>query len=164
MVKPNTQFAEKVVANGGGSAMLCFQCGTCTASCPSGKETAYRVRKLMRQAQLGLGDMIVGSDELWQCTTCYACVERCPRQVEVVEVVTALRNIAVQDGKMNPGHKKVAENLIKYGHTVDCNDKVKAQRKALGLSEVPPTVLANEKAMKDFEKILTLTGFQKLVG
>lgn len=164
MVTPRPEFMDKVAENGGGSALLCFQCGTCTAGCPSGKETAYRVRKLVRQAQLGLGDMIIGSDELWQCTTCYTCVERCPRQVEIVEIVTALRNIAVQEGKMNGGHKKVAENLIKYGHTVDCNDKVKAQRKALGLPEVPPTVLANEKAMADFQKILDLTNFKKLVG
>lgn len=164
MVKPNPEFTEKVVANGGASALLCFQCGTCSASCPSGKETSYRVRKLIRQTQLGLDDDIFGNDDLWQCTTCYACVERCPRQVEVVEVVTALRNIAVQQGKMGDGHKKVGENFMKYGATVNINDKVKEQRKALGLSEVPPIVMGNAKAMEDFQKIIKATGFDKLIG
>ena len=64
---------------------------------------------------------------------------------------------------MYDAHKKTANNLVKYGHTVDLNDKVKAMRASLGLPEVPPTVLANEKAAEDFQKILAKTGFQKLV-
>ena len=163
MVTPNPEFTKQVAAVGGGSAMMCFQCGTCTAGCPSGRETAYRIRKVVRQVQLGLKDEVIGGKDIWQCTTCYTCVERCPRGVEIVDVVIALRNISVGEGKMEEGHKKVAQNLVAYGHTVNINDKVKAQRKELGLSEVPPTVMANKKAMDDFTKILAKTGFDKLV-
>ena len=46
----------------------------------------------------------------------------------------------------------------------DINDKVKAQRAELGLPEVPPTVLANEKAKADLDTILKATGFDKLIG
>lgn len=164
MVTPNPDFVSELVAAGGEGAKMCFQCGTCTASCPSGKNTAYRTRKLMRMAQLGLKDMIVSSEDLWQCTTCYTCEERCPRGVPIVDVVIALRNIAVADGKMYDAHKKTATNLVQFGHTVSINDKVKAQRKELGLPEVPPTVLANEKAKADLDVILQETGFAKLVG
>jgi len=164
MTTPNPEFSKTVAAYGGGSATMCFQCGTCTASCPSGKETAYRIRKIVRQTQLGLEKEVIESDDIWQCTTCYACVERCPRQVEIVEIVTALRNIAVEKGKIADGHRAVANNLVNYGHTVNINDKVKAQRKELGLSEAPPTVIANKDAMADFAKILKITGFDKLVG
>lgn len=142
---------------------MCFQCGTCTAGCPSGKITAYRIRKLMRMAQLGLKEDIISSEDLWQCTTCYTCEERCPRGVPIVDVVIALRNIAVANGKMFPAHKKTGQNLVAYGHAVAINDKIKAQRKELGLDEVPPTVLANEKAMADLSVILEATGFKKLV-
>lgn len=164
MVTPNPDFIGELAAAGGENAKMCFQCGTCTASCPSGKETSYRTRKLMRMAQLGLKDEIINNDDLWQCTTCYTCEERCPRGVPIVDVVIALRNIAVANGKMYPNHKKTAENLIKYGHTVSINDKVKAQRKELGLSEVPPTVLANPKAKADLDTILKATGFDVLIG
>ncbi len=163
MVTPNPDFVNELAAVGGEGAKMCFQCGTCTAGCPSGKITAYRTRKLMRMAQLGLKDEIIGSDDLWQCTTCYTCEERCPRGVPIVDVVIALRNIAVANGKMFDAHKKTATNLVKFGHTVDCNDKIKAQRKELGLPEVPPTVLANEKAKKDLDTIFQTTGFVKLV-
>lgn len=163
MVAPNPEFVSELAAAGGEGAKMCFQCGTCTAGCPSGKITAYRTRKLMRMAQLGLKDDIISSEDLWQCTTCYTCEERCPRAVPIVDVVIALRNIAVANGKMYPAHKKTGENLIEYGHTVSINDKVKAQRRELGLPEVPPTVLANEKAMADLSVILEATGFKKLV-
>ena len=117
----------------------------------------------MRMAQLGLKEDIISSEDLWQCTTCYTCEERCPRGVPIVDVVIALRNIAVANGKMFPAHKKTGQNLVAYGHTVAINDKIKAQRKELGLDEVPPTVLANEKAMADLSVILEATGFKKLV-
>lgn len=164
MVTPNPDFVNELAAAGGEGAKMCFQCGTCTAGCPSGKNTAYRTRKLVRMAQLGLKEDIISSDDLWQCTTCYTCEERCPRGVPIVDVVIALRNIAVANGKMHEAHKKTASNLLAYGHTVDCNDKVKAQRKELGLPEIPPTVLANANAKKDLDAIFQTTGFQKLVG
>jgi heterodisulfide reductase subunit C len=164
MVAPVPGFTDEIAKNGGSTVMLCFQCGTCTAGCPSGKHTAYRTRKIMRAAQLGLKDETVNSEDIWQCTTCYTCAERCPRDVQIVDVVTALRNIAVANGKMYEGHKKVGANLIKVGHTVDNNDKIKALRKELGLPENPPTVMDSAAAMADFDKILGLTGFKKLVG
>lgn len=164
MVSPNQKFVDELAAAGGENAKMCFQCGTCSASCPSGKNTSYRTRKLIRMAQLGLKDDIIKSDDLWQCTTCYTCEERCPRGVPIVDVVIALRNIAVKNGKMVKNHKGTADNLIKCGHAVNINDKVKQQRKELGLPEVPPTILADDKAKKDFDKILKATGFAKLVG
>ncbi|MCL2786477.1 MAG: CoB--CoM heterodisulfide reductase subunit C [Methanomassiliicoccaceae archaeon] len=164
MVSPTPAFTDEIAANGGSSVLQCFQCGTCTAGCPSGKNTAYRIRKLMRAAQLGLKDETVNTEDLWQCTTCYTCAERCPRDVQIVEVITALRNIAVAEGKMYDGHRKVAANLVKVGHTVDNNDKIKALRKELGLPENPPTVMDNASAKADFDKILELTGFGRLVS
>ena len=106
----------------------------------------------------------IDSEDLWQCTTCYTCEERCPRGVPIVDVVIALRNIAVANGKMYDAHKKTADNLVKFGHTVSINDKVKAQRAELGLPEVPPTVLANDKAKADLDAIFEATGFAKLIG
>ncbi|MDR2845679.1 MAG: 4Fe-4S dicluster domain-containing protein, partial [Candidatus Methanoplasma sp.] len=91
-IKPNPEFEKKVAELGGADVKMCFQCGTCTAGCPSGRRTSYRVRKLMRQAQLGLREEIINSEELWDCSTCYTCVERCPRAVPIVDIVVALRN------------------------------------------------------------------------
>ena len=162
MVTPNPDFYKEIAAAGGEEVKMCFQCGTCTAGCPSGRQTSYRVRKLMRMAQLGLKEDIVTSDELWECSTCYTCVERCPRQVPVVDIVIALRNIAVAEGHIRPQHKGTAKNLAACGHAVKVDDKSSALRKEIGLPELPPTVLSNDKAKADLDKILTLTGFDKI--
>jgi heterodisulfide reductase subunit C len=164
MTKP-IDFKEELEANGGASAELCFQCGTCTLKCPSAKFTKLlRTAYLMRAAQQGEKEEAISDDDLWQCTTCYNCVEWCPRNVQVVDVITALRNIAVANGKIHENHKKVAQNLINIGHTVESNAKIKALRKELGLPENPPTVIDNAKAKADLDKILELTGFNKLVS
>ena len=117
----------------------------------------------MRASLLGLKDEALNDYDLWQCTTCYTCVEWCPRNVQVVDVITALRNMAVANGKMHENHKKVAQSLIKNGHTVENNDKIKALRKQLGLPENPPTVMDDAAAKADFDKIIKLTKFSELV-
>lgn len=118
---------------------------------------------LMTASQLGLKNEATTGDALWQCTTCYTCMEWCPCNVQTVDIIIALRNIAVANGEMHDNHKKVAQSLINVGHTVDNNDKIKALRKELGLPENPPTVMGNAAAKADFDKILVLTKFNKLV-
>ena len=117
----------------------------------------------MRACQLGQKDEALNCYDLWQCTTCYTCVEWCPCNVQVVDVITALRNIEVAEGKIQENHKKVAQLLIKLGHTVEPNDKIKKLRKELGLPENPPTVVDDPAAKADFDKIIELTKFKKLV-
>ncbi|MEM1658914.1 MAG: CoB--CoM heterodisulfide reductase subunit C [Candidatus Jordarchaeales archaeon] len=141
----------------------CIQCATCTGSCPSGRETAWRVRKLIRQIQLGLKNAAIRNDVLWDCTTCYTCQERCPRLIPITDIVRAVRNIAVRNGFMLPRHVQVAGLMIKHGHAVPINDEVKAVRKEIGLSELPPTVHSYPDALGEVKKLLDETGFTKLV-
>jgi len=164
MKKVDTEFTEELAAKGGSSATLCFQCGTCSLKCPSANlRTPLRPAHLMRASLLGLKDEALDGDALWQCTTCYTCVEWCPCNVQVVDVITALRNMMVANGEIHDNHKKVAQGLIKNGHTVENNDKIRGIRKELGLPENPPTVMDNKSAKKDFDKVLNLTEFPKLV-
>lgn len=81
---------EELLALTDGEAAPCFQCGVCTASCPWGlvRGETFSVRKLIRQAQLGVLDE---QEELWLCTACSQCESYCPRGVKIVEVVQALR-------------------------------------------------------------------------
>ncbi|AIZ56195.1 CoB--CoM heterodisulfide reductase iron-sulfur subunit C [Candidatus Methanoplasma termitum] len=163
MKKIVSEFTEELAANGGSSVTSCFQCGTCTLKCPSAKMmTPLRPGNIMRASQLGLKDEAI-CDALWQCTTCYTCVEWCPCNVQVVDVITALRNMVVANGDMYENHKKVAQSLIKNGHTVENNDKIRALRKNLGLPENPETVMDDKAAKADFDKVIKLTKFAKLV-
>ena len=85
-----------------GEAALCFQCGVCTATCPWGavRQEPLTVRKLIRQAQLGLQGK---NGNLWLCTTCAQCEALCPRGVNIIQVMRALRTIAWQRRETQEG-------------------------------------------------------------
>ena len=142
----------------------CIQCGTCTGGCPSGRRTALRTRTLIRKAQLGL-DEVLSDKELWYCSTCYTCFERCPRAVPVTDMIIFLRNIAVQRGIMQGPHKALCGFLYKWGHGVPINDeKWNKLRESYNLSSVPPTTHSSEKAEEEIRTLIKSTEFDKLVG
>ena len=142
----------------------CFQCGTCTGGCPSGRRTPYRVRQLVRKCLMGLKDEVISDDALWMCTTCYTCQERCPREIKIVEIVKMARNVAAQNGFMAPAHKATGSFVIKTGHGVPINDATKELRKRVGLGELPPTVHSFPEALEEVQKICEITGFNDLIG
>ncbi|NPB02311.1 MAG: CoB--CoM heterodisulfide reductase subunit C [Methanopyri archaeon] len=146
------------------SVQACYQCGTCTGGCPSGRRTAYRTRLLMRKLQMGLLEECISSDELWMCTTCYTCYERCPRGVYIVDAIKAARNLAAREGYMAKSHRMVAMFVIKTGHAVPINDEIKEVRDDLGLDPVPPTTHTYEEALEEVQTLVKLTGFDKLIG
>ena len=99
---PDTFWKSTLLSEVGETLNLCFQCGTCTSSCPSGRMTAFRTRQIIRKAQFGLPEEILPSDDLWHCTTCYTCYERCPRGVEIVDIITVLRNMRLRPDRRPP--------------------------------------------------------------
>ena len=162
--QPNPEFTKAVIEKGADTLNLCFQCGTCTGSCPSGRLTAFRVRKVLRRAQLGFKDDILPTDDLWFCTTCYTCHERCPRGVEIPDIIFTLRNMAVAEGHMAEPHRKGAGYLFKYGHLVPLSKEFREKRKAVGLPEAPPTTSSDKNALEEVQKLIKKTGFDKLIG
>ncbi|MCL2115464.1 MAG: CoB--CoM heterodisulfide reductase subunit C [Methanobrevibacter sp.] len=142
----------------------CFQCGTCTGGCPSGRRTPYRIRQIVRKCLMGLKDEVISDDALWMCTTCYTCQERCPREIKIVEIVKMARNIAAENGFMAPAHKATGSFVIKTGHGVPINDATMELRKRVGLGELPPTTHSFPEALEEVQKICEATGFNDLIG
>ncbi len=146
------------------SIETCVQCGCCTGSCPSSRRTALRTRKIFRETVLGFKDSVLASDDLWLCTTCYTCYERCPRGVKTTDIIKVLRNMAVEHGCMAEAHRMTAAYVFKTGHGVPASDEVQTQRVKLGLSRLPPTTHSFPEALKSVQEILKLTGFDETVG
>lgn len=145
------------------SLKACYQCGTCTGSCPSGRRTSYRTRKVIRKALLGLDD-VLDSDDIWKCTTCYTCYERCPRDVKVTEIIKTIRNLAAQKGNMAKAHKMTAMYVLKYGHAVPANKNTAELRKSIGLSEKAPIAQFSEKDLNEMNTLIKELGFDDLIG
>jgi heterodisulfide reductase subunit C len=160
--RPDNTFPEEISNRGGTTLLRCFQCGTCTGSCPSGRQTAFRIRKLIRWAQLGVPDKVLSSPDLWMCTTCYTCQERCPRGVEITDIVMTMRNIAVERGFMQKQHIRIGSILAKTGHLLPFKEEQMRMREALGLAGTPPTILSNKASQAIVLKIIDITGFKSL--
>ncbi|MFO8010020.1 MAG: (Fe-S)-binding protein [Dehalococcoidia bacterium] len=75
---------------------ICYQCGTCTGTCPWNLVRNFSVRTIMHKAQFGLIDL--ADEDIWTCATCGACVSRCPRGVEIIDVMRAFRKIVAEMG------------------------------------------------------------------
>ena len=50
-VAPYREAIDIIKEEGGDIVKLCYQCGSCTATCPWNRVRSFAVRKLMHQAQ-----------------------------------------------------------------------------------------------------------------
>ena len=85
---------------GGESLGWCYQCGKCVGVCPVDIVGDYGPRKIFRKVQSGLD--LFNDDDLWLCTTCMNCLRVCPKEVNMIEIMPAVREQAVLAGKMPP--------------------------------------------------------------
>jgi heterodisulfide reductase subunit C len=161
----DTEFVALIKRAGGPNIQNCYQCGTCSGSCPAGARTNYLVRGIIRKALLGLKEQCISSPELWFCTTCYTCTDRCPQDVKPTDVIKAIRNIAVAEGYMLEPHQKVAAKVIEAGHAVPL-DKESWQklREKVGIEAVPPNASGNPWAIEEIRKLTKKSGFDELIG
>lgn len=163
--EPDTSFVEAIKRIGGPNIQNCFQCGTCSGSCPAGTRTNYLVRLIIRKALLGLKEEVISAPELWYCTTCYTCQDRCPQDVNPTDVIKAIRNIAVAEGYMLDNHRKTAAKVVQAGHAVPLDkDTWKKMRESVGLEPVPPNASGNPWAIEEIRKITRKSGFKQLIG
>ena len=94
IVAPLEEVVELTKDAGGESFKYCFQCGLCDTVCPWNRVRDFSMRRLIRQATFGLTE--IETEEIWRCTTCGRCPQRCPRGVNQIEVGVSSRRIATE--------------------------------------------------------------------
>jgi ferredoxin/nitrate reductase gamma subunit len=73
----------------------CVSCGNCTAICPLSDNDSTFPRRVIRLAQVGLTQDLVGSKELWTCYGCGMCTARCPQEADPGEFMATARRYAI---------------------------------------------------------------------
>ncbi len=84
--------------DGGDKLSLCMQCGVCSGSCPIGTQMDHGPRKLFMMIRAGMKEEVLSSNTMWNCTSCYRCVVRCPRGIPVTYILQDLGAKAVEMG------------------------------------------------------------------
>ncbi|HNR12690.1 MAG TPA: (Fe-S)-binding protein [Thermodesulfobacteriota bacterium] len=118
-VAPSKEIIEVIKAKGGETFTRCYQCGLCDTLCPWNRVRTFSMRKIIRQAVFGLTE--IENEEIWRCTTCGRCPQRCPRDVRQIESGVALRRAATEYGvfpaAVSPV-RGVSASLIAEGNTL----------------------------------------------
>lgn len=88
-------FKAKIEELSGENIDLCMQCGGCSSGCPLTEEMDLLPSTVIRYAQLGM-DEALDSTTPWVCITCFNCEVRCPRGIDVANVMEALRQTTLR--------------------------------------------------------------------
>jgi heterodisulfide reductase subunit C len=153
----NMSFSEEVTCRHGGETLTaCYQCGTCASSCPVARlDPRFNPREVIKLSLLGEREEVVSGDAIWLCTSCFNCQERCPQNVEIADVIYALRNIAIEAGHSPNIYADFGSALIAEGRIVQISKFVEKKREEYGLPAIKPV------GVEDLNKILVATGFTK---
>jgi Fe-S oxidoreductase len=96
---------DEIKANGGDAVKLCYECGMCDTVCPWNRVSTFSMRRLIREATFGLSE--IEREEIWRCTTCGKCPQRCPRDVKQIEGMISLRRMATEYGLFPPSVRPI---------------------------------------------------------
>jgi Fe-S oxidoreductase len=117
-----TEGFEKIAALPGGESLeWCYGCGKCVPVCPVDVVGEYGPRKIHRKVQLGLD--LFNDDDLWLCTTCMNCLRVCPKEVDMIQIMPAVREVAVTDGHVPGELQDVFEKTFRYGNCLGENPR-----------------------------------------
>jgi heterodisulfide reductase subunit C len=104
-------------------AYTCTECGRCTSACPANQTgKLLSPRKIMmdtRDRMVELGDGIrkngkdfndgksligdyISEEEIWACTSCNACVQECPVNIDPLAIIVDLRRFLVMEESKMP--------------------------------------------------------------
>jgi heterodisulfide reductase subunit C len=100
------------------NAYTCTECGRCTSACPAnqtGKELSPRAIMMKTRDRLEevgknidkngefkndgkqLLDNYITAEEIWACTSCNACVEECPVNIDPLSIILDMRRYLVME-------------------------------------------------------------------
>ena len=74
----------------------CMKCGKCSGRCPAFKDMDIKPHQFVTMLGKGEIDKLLESKAIWNCLSCMACVERCPRGVAPAAVIEAVRDTVVR--------------------------------------------------------------------
>ncbi len=111
------------------SGISCAECGRCDRACPafaagqvlSPKDLIHGVKVMVLGAASGdgTGSLIdaVGAEAVWACTTCGACMERCPVFNEHIPIIVQMRRHLIGQGEVGAGVQDMLMGMSRYGNS-----------------------------------------------
>ncbi|CDX13779.1 conserved membrane hypothetical protein [Mesorhizobium plurifarium] len=116
--------------------LSCTECGRCQAVCPayasglplSPKMLITDMRDALANDASGLlVGGVIAEETLWACTTCRACMEACPVEIEHLPKIIDMRRHLVDEGHVSPMLQDALTNLTRLGNSMGKPSKMRAR-------------------------------------
>jgi heterodisulfide reductase subunit C2 len=106
---------DQVIEISGIDINSCLQCKKCTNGCPVSGFTSSSPSEIIKRLQLGAGEELLDSEIIWTCVSCATCFSRCPMEINMADVMDALRVLAAARGAATPEGNMPLMNKILLG-------------------------------------------------
>ena len=141
----------------------CYQCAKCTSGCEAHKLLELEPHKIVALLKRGLIDEMVNSDVIWTCMSCFKCRERCPQKVAPVEILFALKNMAVASGKQIPGnYTAMLQSVLSIGLLQDVKSVTTIDNKTKTRSDFDLPDLSKPADPTKFQMMLSKLAVEKV--
>jgi Fe-S oxidoreductase len=96
----------------------CIQCGMCVGTCPYGEVMDYPPRRIIGMLRSGMIEEVFTSDSLLNCVACYTCQAKCPRDIQLTEVLLPLvkEQTFIKLPEIPAELQKALQNTLRYGN------------------------------------------------
>lgn len=112
MENNTNRMKEQILRTSGVNPLKCMRCGKCSGTCPAYDEMEYHPHEFVYMVERGEIEPLLKSESLYKCLSCFACVDRCPRDVEPAKLVEAVRLMVIrQQGKNHLKPDQIPEML-----------------------------------------------------
>ena len=105
----------------------CIECGICISSCPvaangfAGPAAMVAAARSLEEPRATEREDVLAwinrPDGVWQCTTCRACVDRCPAGIAPMEKIVGMRRALVERGDVDPLLQQALQNFAMQGNS-----------------------------------------------
>lgn len=96
------ELKSQILEKSGVDTKKCMVCGKCSGTCPNYDEMEYHPHQFVQMVENAEIEKLLESPSIYKCLSCFACLERCPRQVEPVKVIEAVRQVV--EGRRGAHH------------------------------------------------------------
>ncbi|MDY6876853.1 MAG: (Fe-S)-binding protein [Chloroflexota bacterium] len=107
-------FTDQVNNLSGQTIQLCYHCHKCTAGCPAAFAMEYGPDRILRLIQFGQRERLLASRDAWLCLGCEMCGEFCPNEIDINEVMIALKEMSEDAGYRVEDCQQLRELLADY--------------------------------------------------
>ena len=93
LAKEIEQVKEEILLKSGVNPKKCMVCGKCSGTCPNYDAMEYHPHQFVQMVENGEIEKLLNTKSIYACLSCFACLERCPRQVEPAKLIDAVRQV-----------------------------------------------------------------------